>query len=455
MTYFIATYGCQMNVHESEKIAGVLESMGYTLAEDIQKADIVVFNTCAIRESAEQKILGNIGALKPIKAKRKDMLIVVCGCMSQQEAMAGVLKEKYPFVDIVLGTHNLASLRKFIEQKIAQKKRVFAIEEQQDIAPRDAMPMVRTSGVNAWVNIMYGCNNFCTYCIVPYVRGREISRPMQDIVKEVCQLLKEGYKEITLLGQNVNSYGNGKEETFAKLLQTLDALPYKYRLKFMTSHPKDLSMEVVDVISKGKNIAKCVHLPIQSGSNRILEAMNRKYTVEHYVSIIDALREKVPGVTFSTDMIVGFPGETDEDFALTLDVIKRVQYQQVFAFMYSRRKGTVADKMDGQIPLDVKKQRLQTLLAVEKEISEKLALEHVGEVEEVLLEDVHPKLANKLMGSTVYGRAVTVQGAGRVGDFVKVKITKVKNSVLFGDIVEDEYGYFANDATLFKNKRTS
>ena len=263
MKYFVATYGCQMNVHESEKLAGILEKLGYTLADNMFDADIVVFNTCCIRESAEQKIFGNIGELKKTKANRKDMIIAVCGCMSQQNGYADLLVKKFPFIDIVFGTHNLSKFEEYILRCKKTKKRVISIEDTEDIRCRDEMEKVRTSGVNAWVNIMYGCNNFCTYCIVPYVRGREVSRPMQDIVLECEELLKKGYKQITLLGQNVNSYGNDINDenmTFAKLLSKIDALDFDFRLRFMTSHPKDLSSEVIDTIAASKHISHYIHL---------------------------------------------------------------------------------------------------------------------------------------------------------------------------------------------------
>ena len=287
--YLIMTYGCQMNVHESEKLAGILENLGYSQTNALDKADIVVFNTCAIRETAEQKIMGNIGEVKPVKAKKKEMIVAVCGCMSQQEGYPELLKEKFPFLDIILGTHNISELGELIKRRIETNKKISEIKQSMDIAARDNMPKKRTSGVNAWVNINYGCNNFCTYCIVPYVRGREVSRPKEDIVNEVKECVNLGFKQITLLGQNVNSYGNDNREkfgTFAELLAEIDKIPGKFRIRFMTSHPKDLSDEVISTIAKSNKICHYLHLPVQSGSDRILKLMNRNYTIEKYLSLI-------------------------------------------------------------------------------------------------------------------------------------------------------------------------
>lgn len=439
MKYYINTYGCQMNVHESEKLAGILENLGYTLAESDTVADVVVFNTCAIRESAEQKIFGNIGMLKSVKQQNPNMIIAICGCMSQQKGYAEQIIKKYPYVDIIFGTHNLAQFEKFLKLKQTQK-RVVEVVETEDICLRDSMKVARTSGVNAWVNITYGCNNFCTYCIVPYVRGREVSRPLADIVCEVENLLKNGYKQITLLGQNVNSYGNDISDenvNFATLLKELDKLPYKYRLRFVTSHPKDLSEEVVKVMAESKNICHYLHLPVQSGSNEVLKAMNRRYTREHYLSLIEMTRKYMPDIEFSSDIIVGFPGETQEDFDDTLDLVKTVRYQQLFTFIYSRRKGTVADKMDNQIDLKIKKQRLTKLIETEREIASEISQTYVGKTVEVLVEGVHPKKKNFLMGSTDFGKTISFAGdASLLGDFVMVEVQKANHTTLTGKIVE-------------------
>lgn len=439
MKYYINTYGCQMNVHESEKLAGILENMGYTLAETDTVADVVVFNTCAIRESAEQKIFGNIGMLKSAKQKNPNMIIAICGCMSQQKGYAEQIVKKHPYVDIIFGTHNLAQFERFLKEK-QSKKRVVEIVETEDIRLRDSMKVARTSGVNAWVNITYGCNNFCTYCIVPYVRGREVSRPMSDIIAEVSSLLAKGYKQITLLGQNVNSYGNDIQDdnvNFANLLAQLDNLPYKYRLRFMTSHPKDLSEQVLKTMANSKNICHYLHLPVQSGSDSILKAMNRKYTAQHYMGLINMARKYMPDIEFSSDIIVGFPGETEQDFLDTVNLVKQVKYQQLFTFIYSRRKGTVADTMENQIDIKTKKQRLTKLIEVEHEIASNISQTYLGKVVEVLVEGVHPKKKGYLMGSTDFGKTISFAGEeSLLGSFVKVMVEKANHTTLTGNIVE-------------------
>lgn len=440
--YLILTYGCQMNVHESEKLAGILESNGYEVCTTATEADVVVFNTCAIRENAEQKIYGNIGELKNIKIAKPDMIIAIGGCMSQQQKYADEIMSKFPYVDIVFGTHNLADFESLLKRKIKTGKRIAEVVEDETIALRDSLKIARTSGVNAWVNIMYGCNNFCTYCIVPYVRGREVSRPEKDILREVEQLLKEGYKQITLLGQNVNSYRgkdeSGNEISFAKLLQDIDALDYKFRLRFMTSHPKDLSSEVIDVIASSKKICHGIHLPIQCGSDKILAAMNRKYTREKYLKLIDEIKSKISDVELTTDIIVGFPGETEEDFQGTLDIMKRVEYMQIFGFIYSKRKGTVAEKMTDHIDTKTKKDRLSRLLEVKNEIINRRTQEMLGKTYEVLVES-YDESKNILYGSLDSGKTISFEGTKAcVGEFVNVKVVSVRKSVIYGEIVDKE-----------------
>lgn len=436
--YLILTYGCQMNVHESEKLAGILENNGYTACNNAVDADIVVFNTCAIRESAEQKIFGNIGELKNIKLAKPDMIIAIGGCMSQQNNYAEEIMAKYPYVDIVFGTHNLGDFDKFLKERIKTNKRISSVSETEEIAIRDSMKVARTSGVNAWVNIMYGCNNFCTYCIVPYVRGREVSRPEKDILSEIKTLLDEGYKQITLLGQNVNSYSgldeNGVQVSFAKLLSDIDAFDYEFRLRFMTSHPKDLSSEVIDVIANAKHICHGIHLPVQSGSDKILASMNRRYTKEKYLKLVNEIKTKIPDVELTTDIIVGFPNETEEDFLETLDVIKKAEYMQIFGFLYSKRKGTVAEKMDNQIDLKTKKERLSRLLAIKNEINEKQAKSMIGKTYRVLVESYNPE-NGLLYGSLDSGKTISFKGTENcVGEFVDVKVVSSRKSVIYGEL---------------------
>ena len=368
-TYFITTYGCQLNVHESEKLAGVLKQRGFLPATKLEDADVIVFNTCAIREGAEDRVFGNVGALKKLKRAHKEKIIAVCGCMTQQKAKAEKLYEMFPFIDIIFGTSNLYKFEEFLDKKT---KRLLAYDEDFNLLGED-MPFYRTSGENAWVNIMQGCNNFCTYCIVPYVRGRERSRASADILKEVEKAVKDGYKLITLLGQNVNSYGKDCGEiSFAELLTKVSEIEGDFKIDFMTSHPKYLTSDVIDVEANKPKLLKEIHLTVQSGSNRILERMNRKYTVEKYLGIIDEIKAKIPNVRITTDIIVGFPGETEEDFEKTCDLVRRVGYDGIFAFMYSVREGTVAEKMDGQVPENIKNIRVNKILNLEKEIKGKL-----------------------------------------------------------------------------------
>ena len=367
MKYFIVTYGCQMNVHESEKIAAILEKLGYQPCEKREEADIIVFNTCAIREGAEERVFGNVGNLKKLKKAKKDLIIVLCGCMTQKEETAQKMMRTFPFVDIVIGTFNLPKLADYIAA--VKQGRQLQIWQEGDID--ESLPYKRTSGDNAWVNIMQGCNNFCTYCIVPYVRGREKSREEQNILNEIKQILSEKkYKKITLLGQNVNSYGKDLKQpvSFAKLLKDICALEGDFKLSFMTSHPKDLTDEVIDVIANEEKIEKYIHLPAQSGNNRILALMNRKYTREKYLSIIEKIRAKIPNCRITSDFIVGFPSESEKEFNDTLSLVKQVQFDSIFAFMYSPREGTVASKMENQVPQNVKNERVNKLLQEEKRI---------------------------------------------------------------------------------------
>ena len=438
MNYFIHTYGCQMNIHDSEKIAGILESLGYTVCDSVEKADIVVFNTCCIRETAEQKIYGHIGAIKKLKQKNPRLIAVVCGCMSQQEGVADKIKASYPYIDIVLGTSNLNLLADAIKMA-QQKKKHYSVEFLQ--YREEDFKQSRTSYPNAWVNINYGCNNFCTYCIVPYVRGRERSRPMEDILTEVNHLLSEGYKEITLLGQNVNSYGHDLEsgESFAQLLHEIGKIEGKFRLRFMTSHPKDLSQDVIDAIASYPNICDNIHLPVQSGSNRVLKQMNRRYTRENYFDLIKKIRKSLPHVGITTDIMVGFPGETEEDFMDTLDLVRRVKYSSAFCFVYSRRKGTPAYSMENQIPYSVKRDRITRLLACQNEVTKEISQTMVGQCYEVLVEGANFKYQDTMCGRTESGRLVNFKcDDSYIGKFVTVKIERASSATLWGRIVTEE-----------------
>lgn len=367
MLYHIVTFGCQMNVHESEKIAYILENKGYSFTPDREKADIIVFNTCAIREGAEDRFLGNVGALKRQKRANPNLLIAVCGCATQKQSTAQYIKKTFPFVDIVIGTFNLANLGTYIEE--AKNKRVF--EQWQEGELDETQGYNRTSGDNAWVNIMQGCNNFCTYCIVPYVRGREKSRKPENILNEIRQIVSEGkYKKITLLGQNVNSYGKDLQPqmTFTQLLKEISKIEGDFQITFMTSHPKDITDELIEEIACNPKMIKSLHLPAQSGNNRILKLMNRNYTREKYLQIIQKIKALVPNIVLTSDFIVGFPTETEEEFLDTLDLVRQVKFASIFAFMYSPREGTVAAKMDGQVADEIKHERVNRLLNLEKQI---------------------------------------------------------------------------------------
>ncbi|MBE7086277.1 MAG: tRNA (N6-isopentenyl adenosine(37)-C2)-methylthiotransferase MiaB [Clostridiales bacterium] len=435
--YHIVTYGCQMNVHESEKIAGILRRVGYTESGALEEADIIVFNTCCIRENAENHAFGNIGALKKLKKQKPELLIAVGGCMTQEKGKTEVLKKKFPFIDIMFGTLNLEDLETLILRKRTQKKKVIEIREKEGeiIEFPDAY---RTSYPNAWVNIMYGCNNFCSYCIVPYVRGRERSRKSEHILNEVRQLVKEGYKEITLLGQNVNSYGSdGKTDmTFAQLLDAVASIEGNFRVRFMTSHPKDFNEDVVKVMEKHRKICRLVHLPVQSGSNAVLKEMNRRYTREKYLSEIEMLKSRLPEAEVTTDIIVGFPGETEDDYLQTEDLVKTVDYASAFTFVYSPRQGTKAAEMDNQIPEDVQKDRIMRLVELVNSLTRKKSEKYVGKTVEILCEDYDAK-KGLYLGRDEFGRMGYFQSEKDViGQFIQLKITKANGISLFGEMQE-------------------
>lgn len=433
--YHITTYGCQMNVHESEKIAGILSEMGYENCDDIERADVAVFNTCCIRENAENHAFGNIGMLKKLKAKKRDMIIAVGGCLTQQMGKAENLHDKFPYVDVIFGTHNLGKLKDFILKKQSQKKAVIDIPED-DGKVYAELPKLRTSYPNAWINVTYGCNNFCTYCIVPYVRGRERSRPSADIIAEARELISLGYKEITLLGQNVNSYANNSDDiSFPELLRAIAGIDGKFRLRFMTSHPKDFSEELAKVIAENPKICRLVHLPVQSGSDGILKAMNRKYTSAEYLKKIEVLKKYVPECAVSTDLIVGFPGETDGDFADTLNLVKRVGYASAFSFVYSKRDGTAAAKMQNQVPEGVSKKRIMELIALVNSLTREQSAGYVGKTVEILCEGYDDK-KGAYLGRDEFGRmAYFNSDTNIVGEFVNVKIERASGISLTGTVV--------------------
>lgn len=432
--YFITTYGCQMNLHESEKLAGILSSLGYEKANCEEQADVIVFNTCCIRENAEDRAEGNIGALKQLKRKRKDLIIAVGGCMTQQAGFAQKLHDKFPFIDIIFGTHNLEQFKDLLLKKLSQKKSVIEVLPKENPIV-EGTPKTRTSYPNAWVNITYGCNNFCTYCIVPYVRGRERSRAPEDIILECKQLIDCGYKEITLLGQNVNSYGNDLEGVdFSYLIEEISKINGDFRLRFMTNHPKDFSEKLIKAISKSKKACPCIHLPVQAGSNRILGLMNRKYTREDYLQKIELLRKYIPNVAITTDIMVSFPTETEEDFLDTFDLMQRVRFSGAFTFIYSKREGTPAAKMDGQIPEEISKVRIMKLINLQNEINREQSKSYLNKTVEILCEGFDDK-KSMYLGRDPYGRmAYFKSDKNLIGSFVNVTIKETGGISLIGEI---------------------
>lgn len=435
--YYIKTYGCQMNVHESEKLAGMLKSLDYTETNDMANADVIVFNTCCIRNAAEQKILGNIGSVKKLKKLNPNLVVAVCGCMAQEEGRVELFKEKYPYVSIVFGTHNLHKFKDYLIQYNKDKQRIFDVWDTEKEINED-VDMYRTSDNNAWVNIMYGCNNFCTYCIVPYVRGRERSRKPEDIENEIKDLVSKGYKEVTLLGQNVNSYGKDlyNDYSFASLLEDV-AKTNIPRLRFTTSHPWDFTQEMFDVISKYDNIMPYIHLPLQSGSDEVLKRMGRRYTSSSYKKLVDDLKRTIPNVALSTDIIVGFPNETDEEFEKTMEMVEYCQYDFAFTFIYSPRVGTPAAKINDNVSSEVKHARFDRLVKRINEIGVAKYQTFVGKEVEVLVEGFSKKENDILTGYTKDMKLVNFKGNPQhIGQFVKVKILEGHLFYLSGEEID-------------------
>jgi len=437
--YFIRTYGCQMNLHESEKLAGLLENAGFVPATEETKADVILFVTCCIRENAEQKVYGHIGALKQYKTANPDVVIAVGGCMTQQKGAAEKLKKKFPFVDVIFGTHNLCDFMRLLEEKSGRKKTLVEITEED--CETENIPMTRNSYPNAWVNVIYGCNNFCTYCIVPYVRGRERSRTVPDVVAEVKKLVESGYKEITLLGQNVNSYGNDLKDggDFADLLDAIGReVKGKYRLRFMSNHPKDLTERLVAAMARNENVCHSVHLPLQSGSNEILRKMNRRYTRENYMEKLALIRKYMPDCAVSTDVMVGFPGESESDFRDTLDLMEKADFASAFMFVYSRREGTPAAVMPDQIPEEVSKKRIMEMVAAQNARTAEHSARYAGRTIEILCEDYDDK-KGMYLGRDEYGRmGYFPSGTDERGNFVTVKVIETNGISLFCRKIEQD-----------------
>jgi tRNA-2-methylthio-N6-dimethylallyladenosine synthase len=436
--YFIETWGCQMNEEDSEKLAGMLEGMGYLESDSRENADVIIFNTCCVRENAELKVYGNLGQLKALKKNKPDLIIAISGCMMQQKGIPEEIKKKYPFVDIIFGTHNIHRFPELLNNAIQSDSTIIEVwEKEGEII--EGVPIKRESDIKAFVTIMHGCNNFCTYCIVPYTRGRERSRAPESIIDEIKNLAKEGYKEVTLLGQNVNSYGKDLENmSFAKLLRLVNEVDGIERIRFMTSHPKDLTDDVILAIKECNKVCEHIHLPVQSGSTKVLKKMNRKYTKEQYLELVNKIKSEIEGVALTTDIIVGFPGETEEDFLETLDLVSKVEYDSAFTFIYSVRKGTPAAKFENMIPEDVKHERFNRLVELVNSISERKNKEYANKVVEVLVEGRSKNDETKLSGRTRTGKLVNFTGGdiSLKGKLVNVKITEPQTWSLLGEFVE-------------------
>lgn len=436
---FVHTYGCQGNVADSERIKGLLALMGYTMTEEKEEADLILYNTCAIREHAEDRVFGNVGAIKKLKQSNPNLIIALCGCMMQQEHIREKLFKSYPFVDIVFGTHNQYKVPEIFKAYLTRGKRFFAdMTETNEVA--EGIPALRDNSAKAWLPIMYGCDNFCTYCVVPYVRGRERSRKSADIIAEFKQIVAEGYKDITLLGQNVNSYGKGLEEdiNFSKLIRQLNEIPGDFTIRFMTSHPKDCTKELIDTIAECEKASKHIHLPVQSGNNRILKEMNRRYTREKYLELINYAKEKIEGLSLTSDIIVGFPGETYEEFYDTLSLVKEVGYTSLFTFIFSSRKGTKAAEMPDPVTYEEKNKWFKELCDLQESIAANHSAEMKGKTYRILCEGESKTLAGYMAGRTDGNVIIEFPSDDQslVGKFCHVKVTESLNWLVRGELVK-------------------
>jgi len=429
----VVTYGCQMNAHDSEKIAGMLEMMGMIHSEKREDADFVIFNTCCVRENAERRALGNVTWLKEVRKQKPDMLIAVCGCMIQEPGMAELILKQYKFVNLAFGTANLHKLPEMLFQTLNNGNRLVNVEYDDVIA--EDLPIRRLRQDAAYLTIMYGCDNFCSYCIVPYVRGRERSRNPESILREAHALAESGVREIMLLGQNVNSYGKGLPDnpTFAGLLKQLDRIGIP-RIRFMTSHPKDLSDDLIDVMAAGVHILPQFHLPVQSGSNEILQKMNRHYTREQYMDRVSRLRDAIPGIGLSTDIIVSFPGETEDQFEETMSLVREVRFDSAFTFIYSPRTGTKASEMEGLVPDGISTERIGRLIALQEGLQKETLTRFIGQEEEILVEGLSRRSTEAVSGKGRHAVSVTVSGSSEdIGQILKCRITGIKNNTLIGE----------------------
>jgi tRNA-2-methylthio-N6-dimethylallyladenosine synthase len=435
-TCCVTTFGCQMNARDSEKLVGILEVVGYEMV-DTEKADFVIFNTCTVRDNANQRVYGRLGELKSLKKKNPSMKIALCGCMMQEPSVVEKIKTSYRFVNLVFGTHNIFKFAELLNATFEQKRMVIDIWKDTDQIVED-LPIERKYSFKSGTNIMFGCNNFCSYCIVPYVRGRERSRKPEDIISEIKDLVADGVVEIMLLGQNVNSYGKNLENpmTFAQLLQEIEKIEGLERIRFMTSHPKDLSDELIEVMAKSKKICKHLHLPLQAGSSRILKIMNRRYTKEQYLELAAKIRKAIPDIALTTDIIVGFPGETYEDVLETIDVIKQVKYDNAFTFIYSKRTGTPAAAMEDQVPEDVVKKHFDMVLSVVQEVSREQVKRYEGEIQDALVEELNEHEEGYVTGRLSNNTLVHFKGEPElIGKIVKVKLNKCQGFYYMGEQV--------------------
>lgn len=438
LTANVTTFGCQMNARDSEKIVGILEKIGYEIVEE-EKADFIIYNTCTVRENANMKVYGRLGALKKEKQKNKHMKLALCGCMMQEDIVVEKIKKSYSFVDLIFGTHNIFKLAELLYTRMQSDRMVIDIwKETTQIV--ENLPSERKYSFKAGVNVMYGCNNFCTYCIVPYVRGRERSRDPKAIVREIEQLVADGVVEIMLLGQNVNSYGKDFEQpiSFAELLREIDKIEGLKRIRFMTSHPKDLSDELILAMKECKKVCKHLHLPVQAGSSRLLKIMNRSYTKEQYLALVDKIKKEIPDISLTTDIMVGFPGETEEDFLETMDVVRKVRYDAAYTFIYSKRTGTPAATMPDQVPEDVVKERFQRLLAEIQNISSEITKEDEGTIQEVLVEEKNSQEEGLVTGRLSNNLLVHFKGDEQlIGELVMVKLTECKGFYYMGERITE------------------
>jgi len=437
--YYLNTFGCQMNEHDSEKLAGMLSNMGYVETDDVDESDLIIYNTCCVREHAEQKVYGHLGSLKRLKEEKPELKIAICGCMMQQKEVVSHIEKTYRHVDLIFGTHNLHKFPELLYKSFDRDKMII------DVLYADGqivenIPVKRKDNIKAWITVMYGCNNFCSYCIVPYVRGRERSREVKDIKEEVMMLGRQGFKEITLLGQNVNSYGKdlSVKVTFAELLYQLNEVPGIERIRFLTSHPKDLSDELIFAMRDLDKVCEHLHLPFQAGSTKVLKEMNRGYTKEEYLELVMKVKENIPGISLTTDIIVGFPGETDEDFEDTLDIIRKVRFDSAYTFLYSKRTGTPAAKSKNQVPDEVKKERFERLLTLQNSISREINETFLGKKVEILVEGISKTNDNIYTGRTRGNKIVNYKGSeDDIGKLKNVLIEEVKTWSLEGRLIKE------------------